>query len=149
MEINYGLRLPREVATVPVVRGLIRTALAELRVRPSCVADVALALTEACANVVEHASDADDEFEVRVQIDSTTCQIRVIDTGGGFDHAAIGTEMPNTDAERGRGIVLMQALVDNVRFESLPEDGTVVHLVKALELEDDSPLYLAGLTPRT
>lgn len=148
MEINYGLRLPREVATVPVVRGLIRTALVELRVQERCVHDIALALTEACANVVEHAAEASNEFEVRVQIDSTTCQIRVIDTGQGFDVGAVGEAMPGTDAERGRGILLMQALVDNVRFESDPEDGTVVYLVKSLELDDGSPLYLAGSTPR-
>lgn len=149
MEINYGLRLPREAATVPVVRGLIRTALVELRVKPTCVGDVALALTEACANVVEHAADADDEFEVRVRIDSRTCRIRVIDTGTGFDQRMIRGAMPEPEAERGRGIMLMQALVDNVRFESVPEEGTVVHLVKSLELEDDSPLHLAGLTPRS
>lgn len=34
----------------------------------------------------------------------------------------------------------MKALVDNVQFESQPQAGTVVHLVKSLELEDDSPL---------
>jgi serine/threonine-protein kinase RsbW len=147
MEINYGLRLPRDVATVPVVRGLVRSTLSELRVDPTCIQDIALALTEACANVVEHASDA-DEFEVRVQVDSRSCQIRVVDTGRGFDHTTLDGDMPETDSERGRGILLMKALVDSVQFESLPEAGTVVHFRKGLELEDGSPLLLAGFTPR-
>lgn len=148
MEINYGLRLPREAATVPVVRGLVRTAMAELGVDESCVGDVALALTEACANVVEHSSDDDDEYEVRVQIDSRACQIRVVDTGRGFDHETLGDGMPSPTAERGRGIQLMKALVDNVQFDSEPEAGTVVHFTKKLTLKADSPLYLAGMTPR-
>jgi serine/threonine-protein kinase RsbW len=148
MEINYGLRLPREAATVPVVRNLVRTAMLELGVVESCVSDVALALTEACANVVEHASDDEDEYEVRVQIDSVSCQIRIIDTGRGFDHTNLDGTMPDADAERGRGISLMKALVDNVSFESRPEAGTVVHFLKHLELHDDSPLHLIGSTPR-
>ena len=49
-------------------------------------------------------------------------------------------------AERGRGVSLMRALVDNVRFESRPQAGTIVHLVKTLELEENSPLL--SLPPR-
>jgi serine/threonine-protein kinase RsbW len=73
-------------------------------------------------------------------MDEDVCEIRVIDTGRGFDHASLSAAMTDTSAERGRGISLMQALVDNVSFESRPQAGTVVHLVKHLELEENSPL---------
>lgn len=36
--------------------------------------------------------------------------------------------------------MLMRALVDRTDFHSEPEDGTIVHLVKALELEPDGAL---------
>jgi hypothetical protein len=35
-------------------------------------------------------------------------------------------------------VELMRALVDNVRFESKPEAGTIVHLEKELTFQDGS-----------
>ena len=43
-----------------------------------------LALTEACANVVQHAGDA-EEYQVDVAIDDLVCRISVVDDGDGFD----------------------------------------------------------------
>jgi hypothetical protein len=34
----------------------------------------------------------------------------------------------------------MRALVDKVRFESKPEAGTIVHLEKNLEFDENSPV---------
>ena len=45
------------------------------------VSEVAIAVTEACANVIEHSSDDDDDYEVRVAVNERLCEIRVIDTG--------------------------------------------------------------------
>jgi serine/threonine-protein kinase RsbW len=100
-----------------------------------CVGDVELALTEACANVVRHAA-GDDEYEVHVEITESDCQIRVIDIGHGFDHESLGRVDAAARAEQGRGIKLMRALVDNVKFVSRPEKGMVVHLVKPLDYDD-------------
>jgi serine/threonine-protein kinase RsbW len=150
VEIHYGLRLPREVVTVPIVRELCRTAMTQLGVKEPCVQDVALALTEACANVIEHAEGTDDDYEVRLQLDNERCEIRVVDTGRGFDAAALsdGT-MPGSEAERGRGIQLMKALVDRVEFQSNPEKGTMVRFEKTLELADDSPLHSLRVRPKS
>jgi serine/threonine-protein kinase RsbW len=141
MEVNFGLRLPREVATVPIVRRLCQTTMTRLQVEPDCVDDVALAVTEACANVIDHASGAGDEYEVRVQIDGDVVEIRVIDAGRGFDADRLGRAMPGETADRGRGIQLMRALVDRISFESKPEEGTVVHFEKRLQLAERSPLH--------
>ena len=140
MRITYSLTLPRDVTTVPVVRRLCKGALLELGVMPQDIHDVALAVTEACANVVEHSSDVDDEYEVFVSVSDGLCEIRVIDAGRGFDAAGLerSNQPENLSAERGRGITLMRALVDNASFESAPEEGTIVHLHKQLNLEDDS-----------
>jgi serine/threonine-protein kinase RsbW len=137
--INYSLSLPRDALTVPVVRRLCKGAMVELGVTPSHIQDVSLAVTEACANVIEHSSDTEDQYEVTVALSEERCEIRVIDTGRGFDQAELSNDDPvPATAERGRGIRLMHALVDMARFDSRPEEGTVVHLQKALQLEDDS-----------
>jgi serine/threonine-protein kinase RsbW len=148
MEINYGLRLPREVETVPIVRDLCRTAMTQLGVEEAAVHDVALALTEACANVVTHASGTDDDYEVRFKLDGDLCMISVVDSGRGFDAASLDDGMPDTAAERGRGIELMKALVDRVTFDSVPERGTIVRFEKRLELRENSPLHTLRVAPR-
>ena len=147
MQVKFSLSLPRDALTVPVARRLCRGAMEELGITRACVHDVALAVTEACANVIEHSSDVEDEYMVTVSVDEEICEIQVTDTGRGFDHESLVETLADTSAERGRGISLMRALVDNVRFESRPQAGTLVHLVKHLELEDNSPLR--QLPPRT
>jgi serine/threonine-protein kinase RsbW len=78
--------------------------------------EVALALTEACANVVDHAHDQ-EAYQVDVAIDDRLCRISVLDDGEGFDPDAVADAGGQpTDADRGRGLVLMRALVDRLQF---------------------------------
>jgi serine/threonine-protein kinase RsbW len=132
--MHLDLVLPREAATVPLVRHLLKHSLVELGVVRGCIDDVELAISEACANVVEHAT-GDDEYRIGVDIGPERCEIRVIDAGRGFDHTSMDTAMPAGDTEGGRGLLLMQSLVDRLDFESEPDRGTVLHLVKALTFD--------------
>lgn len=131
LRINLMLCLPRDARTLPVVRHIAVCALHELGIGEEVVGDVALALTEASGNVVKH-SGKDDAYEVHLQIEDTVCEIRVVDTGHGFDSSSLTDGMAGLSDEQGRGVALMKALVDSVRFESRPEAGTIVHLVKDL-----------------
>jgi serine/threonine-protein kinase RsbW len=137
--VTMSLQLPRDRLSVPVTRHLIGAAMVEVGVVVEQIDDVQLIISEACSNVIDHAGPGDD-YEVTVTIDRSACHIRVIDIGRGFDHKTFDTyEMANLDAEHGRGLALMHALVDQVSFESRPEQGTVVHLVKELEFDDKVP----------
>ena len=111
--------------------------MSEIGVTEDCTHDIAVAMTEACTNVLKH-SGPGDEFEVSLEVDDDQCIIRVVDTGRGFDSQSLGFDHADTSAEQGRGIELMRALVDTVKFISKPEAGTVVHLEKTLEFEDAS-----------
>lgn len=137
MEISLSLRLPRDEASVPLVRHLCGDALRKLRVEDECVSDVEVAITEACTNVVKHSSGSPDEYNVKIVIDGRCCEISVSDAGSGFDDTTGKGEPAHPSAESGRGITLMRALVDNVKFVSRPADGTIVHLVKTLRLDGD------------
>ena len=143
MTIVFTLCLPRDRSSVPVVRHLFRSSMDRLGVESECVDDMELAVTEACTNVLMHASGTKDEYEVAVEVNEKQCEIKVTDTGQGFDHAALETQTPSS-SESGRGIQLMKALVDRVQFVSEPQDGTIVRLVKDLALTDDSALRRLG-----
>jgi len=140
VEIRYSLRLPRDVVTVPLVRTICRDAMSRLGVTLDCQGDVALALTEACANVVQHAGGDENDYEVQIEFTGAICHIRVLDQGRGIDLRDSGRTETILDQDSGRGIVLMRLMVDRIAFESRPEDGTIVHLQKRLELEDDAIL---------
>ena len=140
VQIQLSLALPRDEVTVPVSRHVCRTALSELGATDDIVSDIEIALTEACTNVVDH-SGPGDEYEISVTISPEHCVIRVVDTGRGFDAARLSDDdTSDLSAERGRGIELMKALVDQVRFESKDEAGTIVHLEKHLEFPEAAPM---------
>lgn len=140
VEIRYSLRLPRDVVTVPLVRTICRDAMNRLGVTPDCQGDVSLALTEACANVVQHAGGDDDEYDVQIEFAGGICHIRVLDKGRGIDLRDSARTETILDQDSGRGIVLMRLMVDRIAFESRAEDGTIVHLQKRLELEENALL---------
>jgi serine/threonine-protein kinase RsbW len=142
VDINLALLLPRDMTTLPLVRHLCKHCLWEIGVSRECASDIELAVTEACANVVKHSS-GDDAYEVKIAVTDDNCEIRVIDTGHGFDGASLGQADVETTAESGRGIQLMRALVDNIKFVSEPEQGTIVHLVKALDFVEGAPPYIS------
>jgi serine/threonine-protein kinase RsbW len=108
----------------------------ELGVAEACADDIQVALTEACTNVILH-SGPGDAYEVAVDVDATSCVIRVIDRGHGFD--VEGVRGPaGESAESGRGMGLMESLVDQVLFESRPEAGPLVHHDKKIEYGEQS-----------
>jgi serine/threonine-protein kinase RsbW len=136
--VNLALQLPRDRASIPVVRHLTQNALAELGVREWICHDVELAVTEACANVLDHAGSG-DAYDVIVSVAGDKCEIRVVDVGRGFDYDSLVGRKTTIHDESGRGIALMHALMDNVLLTSEPESGTVVHLVKGLDFDDSAP----------
>ena len=129
MRLSVRLNLPREVDSVPAVRRLLRCALAILHVDRQSGNDLEIALTEACANVVKHASGA-DKFEVRLNVAADRCAIDVLDNGAGFD-AEAATSSPDASSERGRGLFLIKALSENVRMQSTPRHGSLIHFEKS------------------
>ncbi|MEU4688405.1 ATP-binding protein [Actinoplanes sp. NPDC023714] len=130
MRMSVRLNLPREVDSVPAVRRLLRCALTILRVDRQAGTDLEIALTEACANVVKHATGAEN-FEVRLDVGQDRCSIDVVDEGSGFDPAAAGDESPNAASERGRGLFLIRALGENVRMQSSARSGSLIHFEKS------------------
>ena len=136
--LDLSVALPRESVSVPVVRRLAAQALRAFGVLDEDVDDVQLAITEACANVIDHAG-ATDTYDVKIELSADRCAITVVDQGGGFDVDRVPAR-PDDDAEMGRGVALMRALVDNVAFRNEPKAGAVVHMVKQLRYVEDHPL---------
>jgi serine/threonine-protein kinase RsbW len=139
LQIDLVICLPRDAETVALVRAVAGEFLRTFGVQSDCIEDIRLAVSEACTNVVLH-TGSDDDYEVRVHLDENACSIVVRNTGDGFDASALDGVRPDLMSARGRGVVIMRAVMDSVGFDSEPELGTVVHLMRDLEVVPGSPL---------
>jgi serine/threonine-protein kinase RsbW len=96
--------------------------------------DVEIALREALANAIIHGNHENPNprkhVHVRFRCEPDEVSFAVKDEGRGFDLNKIAdpTAPENTGSVHGRGIYLMKALMDEVRFE---EGGVVVHMRKS------------------
>ena len=133
MDIAFSVRLPRDARSLPLMRGLLRQALEHLSVATPAIEEIVLALTEACANVVQHAG-RHDEYQVDVAITDDTCRISVLDEGHGFDFDS-AVAPAGSPLEAGRGLVLMKALVDDLQFVRAEDGRHRVELTKRLRTE--------------
>ncbi|GII83625.1 anti-sigma factor [Sphaerisporangium siamense] len=136
MKVTIALRLPRDAASVSVTRQILGAELEVLGVERQIREDVQLMLTEACSNVIRHAN-AGDEYTVSVEVLDDKCLITVTDTGTGFDPDQVSPGRPL--AEHGRGLQIMRALADDVRFMNRPRHGAIVCLEKTLRFVKDAP----------
>lgn len=120
-----------------MTRRLVAEALRVVGVEPDTVSDVEIAVSEACANVLRHAQ-VGDSYEVRAGFDQERAFLEIIDHGEGFDLSS--HVEARDDAESGRGVALMKALMDRVHFESRIGDGSSVVLEKRLRFLPNSPV---------
>ncbi|WP_449061894.1 ATP-binding protein [Planomonospora algeriensis] len=137
MEATIALRLPRDAASVPVIRQMLDSSLGALGVQAHIRDDIQLMLSEACSNVIKHATESDD-YMVRTELSSDRCVIKVVDAGGGFEFSGTRQQAAPT-AESGRGLQIMRALADDIHFVKRQEKGSIVCLEKVLHFVDDAP----------
>ena len=89
MDIWWSLHLRREPASVPLARHILLGTMASAGVDPDISHEVGVALTEACANAVEHAGPVGDTgedsgFQVTATIEGGCLRVQVTDSGPGF-----------------------------------------------------------------
>ncbi|MFI8323612.1 ATP-binding protein [Streptomyces sp. NPDC085529] len=148
MSIWWSLHLRREAASVPLARRLFLGTMETAGVDPDVSYELSVALTEACANAVEHGGGAagrgSEAYRVTAFLDGETCRIEVADAGPGFagTPAAPATSV-RPDAESGRGLRLIEELSDHVHFGRSGRGGAVVSFDKILKWKDSPSLLLA------
>ena len=143
MEIQMALHLPRDAVSVPVGRQVLDSCLETLGVTSDTRADIALALSEACANVIQHAGPG-EEYEVQVSARNCRCTIEVVNTGRGpredqTDRFAVADEPVPATAEHGRGLQIIDAVMDNLQLTGDEKQGTTVHFEKTLDWLPGAP----------
>lgn len=132
MEFKVVLSLPRDAASVPLSRQVLDGCLETLGVTDDTRTDIALALSEACANAIVHAGSG-EQYGVTASACDGRCVIEVVNSGTGpVSLPDPGAPAP-LSAEHGRGLTIMDAVVDNLRLTGNRQQGTTVHFEKDLQ----------------
>lgn len=126
MDAVFSIALPRQAYTVAVVRDILDTLLIRGGLCRGCVDDILLAVSEACANAVDHGGPA-PEYTVETDLGPRWCEVRVSHKGRAPDDSLAellsgehDVPFPGIESTSGRGILLMRYLMDEVAFESEP-----------------------------
>ncbi len=118
-------------AVDPVVQSVMNVV-REMKCADGREDDIELALTEALSNAVVHGAGSDPTkiIECDVACDETHGMLIVVrDPGPGFDVSKIPDPCvgENIFSNHGRGIYLINQLMDEVRFH---KNGTEIHMIK-------------------
>jgi serine phosphatase RsbU (regulator of sigma subunit)/anti-sigma regulatory factor (Ser/Thr protein kinase) len=121
---DFRLRLDADPDVIPAMRRMLGRWLREAGASEAEVDEVTLACSEASANAIEHAyAPGETGFELRGERSGDDeVQLAVHDWGTWRDPRGVN---------RGRGLALMEALMDRVEIEA-GADGTTVRLARRL-----------------
>jgi len=124
---RFSLQLPAEAVRLASMRALLRRWLRHVDASDRDVGEILIAVGEAAANAIEHGSDSPDRtFQVSGSATAGEVELTVRDTGNWRPRRADG---------RGRGLVMMRALMEEVDVSPGP-DGTTVRMRRTLGFED-------------
>ncbi len=138
LERTFILQVPSSTENLAMIRDFVTSIAEQAGLTPGEVADMELAVDEACANVMEHAygRDLTKEVSVRATLDGDAVEIDVIDTGQGFDPTAVEQlELEKLISSRrsgGLGMRLMKTLMDEVHYEMIPGKKNELRMIKRL-----------------
>ena len=124
--------LPSEVTAISPFVDKLMFLLRTCSCVPEGVRDVEIALREALANAIIHGNHEDRRKHVHVicRCGPDEVSIAIKDEGSGFDIDKVPdpTAPENIGSVHGRGIHVMKALMDEVRFE---EGGAFIYMRKS------------------
>jgi serine/threonine-protein kinase RsbW len=141
---DWFIRIPNRLDLVHAVRGLARSTCEVQGVDMEEMQELLLVLTEVVNNAIEHVEgrgpngyhEVDVQFGISARGNEGTVVCRVVDEGegaveqGDFEVASA----PDIQSDRGRGLFLVRAYVDELKVSPLPGVGTEIRFVKKVRL---------------
>lgn len=131
--LKLDVVLQSETSAIDPVVKAIMEMVTEMKCAAGKEFEIETSLREALANAIKHGCRNDPRRTVECSVlcdESRGMLIVVRDPGPGFDPGAVPSPIvgQNVFSEHGRGIYLINQLMDEVRFE---KGGTEIHMRKA------------------
>lgn len=138
IEKTFTLQVPSSTENLALIREFVTTIGAQAGLTEIEIANLELAVDEACANVIEHAygHDATKEVTVSANFDGDSITFVIVDAGKGFDPMQIKQEeLESLIAKRkdgGLGMRLIKTLMDEVQYEIGPGQKNELRMTKRI-----------------
>ena len=129
------LEFPSDYSYLNMVDLLCGEIMADMNFTREAKNEISISVIEACTNALEHGNQCCPEKNVRTIFEKLPDRllIEVFDYGDGFDFEDYLKHIPDpSDIHklRGRGIFIMNSMMDVLSFEMLPDGGMKVILEK-------------------
>jgi len=139
-DATVRLTFPAKAEYLLLARLALGGVVRDMPVSPELLADLRLAVTEACGNAIRHAyDDGDGSVTVVFVVKDDRLEMIVEDTGSGLELPRIEQLLEaepfavDEQAGGGMGIAIIRAIVDELDVRSGADGrGTVVHMTKYL-----------------
>ncbi len=142
---NITKKINSKTDNLVEVREFVGAAARQLGFDEEEVANIVLAVDEACTNIIKHAYQfaPDKEIEISVVPNNRFFEVRIFDNGRSFDPTSL--RPPDLKSNLGKhrrgglGVYLMKRLMDKVEYRFQPGKRNEVHLVKYLSHSPSAP----------
>jgi len=138
-ERTFSLNVPSSTENLAMIRDFVSNIGVQVGFTEAEVARLALAVDEACANVIEHAysQEVTHDVTVRAVVDEETLRFEIVDTGRHFDPAIIQTqdveELIRQRKSGGLGLRLIRTIMDDVQYRIIPGEKNELRMTKKLK----------------
>jgi len=135
---DWFIRIPNRLNLMRSVRALLASTCEIHGVDEDATQEILLAVSEIVNNSIEHVKgrgeDGYHEVDFRFGIGAGSAVGTVLDegTGGIVQKDFEGTATPSLENDRGRGLFLIRAYVDELEVREIPGIGTEIRFVKHL-----------------
>jgi serine/threonine-protein kinase RsbW len=130
------LKIPSRAEFISVARLAVAAVAHRMGFDYDDIEDLKVATGEALTNAIQHAQtsgQAVDDIVIVCLIEAPMLVIEVSDKGSGFDPEATRRELERGELqEGGLGLLLIESLMDEVRYQTKPGEGTLVRMAKRL-----------------
>ena len=136
---TFSLNVPSSTENLAMIRDFVSNIGAQVGFTEAEVARLALAVDEACANVIEHAysQEITHDVTVRAVVDEEALRFEIVDTGRHFDPAIIQTqdveELIRQRKSGGLGLRLIRTIMDDVQYRIIPGAKNELRMTKKLK----------------
>jgi len=141
-ERKFSLHVPSSTENLALIRDFVSGIGAQVGFDENEIARLALAVDEACANVIEHAygSDTTREVTVRALVEEGEIHFDIIDTGKHFDPSLVQSqsveELVKQRRSGGLGLRLIRSIMDDVQYRIVAGETNELRMTKRLKKKD-------------
>jgi len=130
--------IPSKTGKLLEVREFVASEARDFGFSDEDISKIALAVDEACTNIIRHAyqNDPDREIAITVEKKKDRLEVSIVDDGRKFDPSMLKPLNLKEHLTRyrrgGLGVYLMKTLMDKVEYNSLGDKRNEVRLTKYL-----------------